>query len=83
MLCGVTGWMALSPPTLSMSSSVGKDGDRWKRKEDSGRRGKEDCSGVEGWGVGGERWRGRGEGEGSKQSRYFLLWFSQSVCTDS
>lgn len=25
----------------------------------------------------------QGEGEGSKQSRCFLLWFSQSVCTNS
>ena len=36
-----------------------------------------------GRGVGGECWGGRGEGGGAKQSRYFLLWFSQSVCTNS
>ena len=39
--------------------------------------------GERGHRLGGERQGGRGEGEVSKQSRYLLLWFSQSVCTDS
>lgn len=74
----VTGWLVPPPAFPPHSHFVNvfisrKEADRQKGKEDRG------------GGRAGTWWGSTREavGRGSKQSRCLLLWFSQSVCTDS